>query len=285
MVARPGGRRQPHRYPPGVIDLHAHLLPGLDDGPPRMADALEMARVAVADGIRTAVCTPHLNATHPGTHRALGEAVPAMRRELERAGIPLAVLPGAEIALDTAPTLDDDELREATLGGGGRWLLLELPLEGWPVGVPQTLERLEMRGFGVVLAHPERAAGVQRAPDRLRDLVGRGALVQVTAGSFLGEHGPLARRTAVALLRAGFVHFLASGGHSAKARPPLLADGLAMAAAELHVAPEALGWMVNEGPRLVIEGRAVRPPRLVPTRTLRAAAPRDRRAQPERRRR
>jgi protein-tyrosine phosphatase len=285
MVARQGGRRHPHRYPAGVIDLHAHLLPGLDDGPRRMDDALEMARVAVEGGVRTLVCTPHLNAAFPQSHRALGEAVPALRRELERAEIPLAVVPGAEIALDRVAALEDDELREASLGGAGRWLLVELPLEGWPVGIPQTLERLEMRGFGVVLAHPERAAGVQRAPDRLRDLVGRGALVQVTAGSFIGDHGPLARRTAVALLRAGFVHFLASDGHSARGRPPLLADGLAMAAAELHIAPEALGWMVNEGPRLVIEGRTVRPPRLVPTRPLREAAPRARRAQPERRRR
>jgi protein-tyrosine phosphatase len=268
-----------------VIDLHAHLLPGVDDGPPRMADALEMARVAVEGGVTTLVCTPHLNAAHPNTLGALVDVLPLVRAELDRAGIPLTLLPGAEIAFDQVAGLDDDALSAASLGGGGRWLLLELPFAGWPLGIPQALSRLEMRGFGVVIAHPERADAIQRAPDRLRDLVGRGALVQVTACSLIGDHGPRARRAAVALLRSGFVHFLASDAHSPVARPPLLSEGLEMAAAELHTAPEALRWMVEEGPRLVVEGQPVRPPRLVPTRAPREAAPRDRRAQPERRRR
>jgi protein-tyrosine phosphatase len=268
-----------------VIDLHAHLLPGVDDGPPRMADALEMARVAVAGGVATLVCTPHLNAAHPHTLARVAEVLPLVRAELERAGIPLRLLPGAEIAFDRLTGFDDGALGAASLGGGGRWLLVELPFVGWPLGIPEALARLEMRGFGVVIAHPERSDAIQRAPDRLRDLVGRGALVQVTAGSLTGDHGPRARRAAVALLRAGFVHLLASDAHSATARPPVLADGLQMAAAELHTSAEALRWMVEEGPRLVVEGLAVRPPRLVPTRTPRGAAPRDRRAQPERRRR
>jgi len=284
MVARPGGDVSNGDSLPGLIDIHTHLLPGIDDGPERMADALEMARVAVAAGTTTTVCTPHVHRLFPDTLRRAPEVLARVREELERAGIPLQLLPGAEIAFDQLGGLTDADLDAASLGGGGRWILVELPFLGWPLGVPEALARLEMRGFGVVLAHAERSEAIQRAPDRLRDLVGRGALVQVNASSLTGDHGPRPLRAAVTLLKSGFVHFLASDAHSAKARPPVLDEALGIAAAELRTSPEALRWMVEEGPRLVVEGRPVRPPRLVPTRTPREASPRDRRAQPERRR-
>jgi protein-tyrosine phosphatase len=118
----------------------------------------------------------------------------------------------------------------------------------------------------VVFAHPERAEFVQRAPDRLHELAGRGALFQLDADSLLGEHGPRAAATAATLLRGGLAHLIASDAHSADRRPPRLAEGLAAAERALRVDPGALAWMVEEGPRLVIEGRPVRPPRLAPVR-------------------
>ena len=249
-----------------MIDLHAHLLPGLDDGPATLRESVALARAMVADGIATAVCTPHMAEAWPTTPARVREGVAALRTELEREGVELELATGGAIALAHLAGMSDEDLAGASLGGAGRWLLVELRGGGWPLGLTERLADLEIRGFGVVFAHPERAEFVQRAPDRLHDLLGRGALMLLSAGSLLGEHGPRAAKTAVTLLRGGMAHLIGSDAHSAGERPPRLTEGLAMAAAELHVEPEALAWMVEEGPRLVIEGRPVRPPRLAPVR-------------------
>lgn len=258
-----------------MIDLHNHLLPGIDDGPSTMADAVEMARVAVREGITTMVCTPHIShARYDVRPRDVVLAVESMRTELEHREVPLTLLPGAEFTLEAVVRCTDEELRMVSLGGGGRWLLVELPFKGWPLDLHDVLDALEMRGFGVVLAHPERNESVQSSPDRMRDLVGRGALVQVTAWSLMGENGPRAKRAAEDLLRNGFAHFIASDAHSASRRPPGLLQGVAAAAAALGVNPGALRWMVDEGPRLVTEGQVVRAPRFgAPSPRRRPAAP------------
>lgn len=256
-----------------MIDLHAHLLPGLDDGPSSMAATVDMARAAHLAGIRTMVCTPHMVERFPTDPRRTLRELALASEAIEVAGVPLRILPGAEIALSYLPRLDDDELRMASLGGGGRWLLLEMPFHGWPLALPRLLGDLELRGYGTILAHPERAESIQRAPDRIRDLVGRGALVQLTAGSFLGENGPAARRAALMLLGGGVAHFLSSDAHSAGPwRPPELEAGLQAAADAIDVHPQTLRWMVEDGPAAVLEGRPVRPPRFTPRRRPRAVA-------------
>lgn len=246
---------------PDVIDLHCHLLPGIDDGPATTGDAVEMARAAWESGIRATVCTPHMHPRYPTEPDAVRLGVARLRTALADAEIPLEIHTGAEISLDWIDRLTDADLAMSTLGGGGRWLLLEMPFSGWPLQLPEVIRDLEIRGFSVILAHPERAQAVQRSPDRLRDVIGRGALVQITAGSFLGEHGPAATRTAAALLGGGAAHFLASDAHSAGPwRPPDLEEGRRAAAAAIGVEPEALGWMIDEGPAAVLAGGPVRPP-------------------------
>jgi protein-tyrosine phosphatase len=275
MVPRLRGRVTAATLTTAVIDLHAHLLPGIDDGPRTIAESVAMARVATANGIRTLVCTPHIHRAYPdNTPESIREGMGAVRQALEREGIGLEILPGGEISLDRVDRLEEGDLRALSLGGNGTWLLLELPFQGWPLALPGILGDLEIRGFRVVLAHPERAESIQRAPDRVRDLVGRGALLQVTAGSFTGEHGPRARRCALALLRGGVAHLLASDAHSAGWRPPALREGLERAAAALRRQPEDLVWSVEEGPRRVIEGGPVRPPKLSPGARRPVAAPR-----------
>ena len=248
-----------------MIDLHAHLLPDLDDGPNTMAESVAMAHAAWEAGTRTMVCTPHMIEHFPTDPRRVHAAVDGLRAALKEADVPLEILPGAEIALSYLPRLDDEQLRMASVGGAGRWLLVEMPFQGWPIRLPQMLADLEIRGYGVILAHPERAEAVQRAPDRMRDIVGRGALVQLTAQSLLGELGQAAHRTALMLLAGGVAHFISSDAHSAGPwRPPGIGDGLAAAADAIDVHPQSLSWMVEEGPAAVVEGRPVRPPRLTP---------------------
>lgn len=253
-----------------MIDLHCHILPGIDDGPGSVTDAVEMARVAVDAGTTTIACTPHMHPRYPTPPAVVHEGVRDLQGRLDALDVPLRLVPGGEVSLDRLPRMDDAALAMACLGDG-RHLLVEMPFGGWPLRLAETIRDLEMRGFGVILAHPERAEAVQRAPDRMRDIVGRGALVQVTAGSLTGEHGAGARRAAERLLGSGWVHFLGSDAHSAGPwRPPDLSGGLDAAARVLRTEPDALRWMVEEGPRAVLEGQPVRPPRLTPSRTPRA---------------
>ncbi|HSJ73039.1 MAG TPA: CpsB/CapC family capsule biosynthesis tyrosine phosphatase, partial [Miltoncostaeaceae bacterium] len=140
-----------------MIDLHAHLLPGLDDGPGSPAAAVEMARAAHEAGIRTVVCTPHMSERYPTEPGAVVQGVGLLAEALEAADVPLEVLPGGEIALPHLARLGDEELRTASVGGAGRWLLLEMPFQSWPLTLPKLLADLELRGYGAIIAHPERA--------------------------------------------------------------------------------------------------------------------------------
>ena len=274
-------RRPEHRdnLVGSMIDLHNHLLPGLDDGPADVAGSLEMARVAVAAGITTMACTPHVAATYPNRAGQIRSAVVRLRGELEAAELPLEICPGAEISTDVIDRLDDDELRLLSLNDSG-WLLVEAPFAGWPLRLPTLIGELEIRGFRVLIAHPERAQAIQHNPDRLRDLVGRGALAQGNASSFVGDHGRVVAKTAQLLMRNGLIHVLASDAHSATWRPPGVGEGQKVAARALGVWPEDLDWMVAEGPRQILDGGAVRPPRFAsrptgqPDRERRPAGPR-----------
>ena len=248
-----------------MIDLHNHLLPGIDDGPADLHGALEMARTAVGAGIATMVCTPHMSHRYPATTgRVIQDAVAALADELRQAEIPLEIVAGAELTVEVVRELNDRELLAASLGQSG-WLMIESPFEGWPIRLAQMIAELEIRGFRVIIAHPERAEAIQHSPDRLRDLVGRGALVQSNASSFLGGHGRLVAQTVENLMRNELIHVLASDAHSAEWRPPGLEEARARAARLIGVWPQELDWMINDGPRQILSGGQVRPPRFLPS--------------------
>ncbi|MDH3225786.1 MAG: hypothetical protein OEM67_01685 [Thermoleophilia bacterium] len=244
-----------------MIDIHTHLLPAIDDGPATEREAVEMARVAWETGTREVVCTPHLMEGSEASPQEVHEAVDRTRAALMKAKVPLQLHPGREISLAWLPKMSDEQLRRSTYGGAGRWLLLEMPFAGWPTDLTGILDDLMIRGFRAVLAHPERSPSVQRQPDRLRQAVGLGALLQVTASSFLGDHRPEAKRAAEALARLGWMHLLASDAHSATWRPPDLGDGVSAAASALGTTPAEINWMVEAGPRALLAGRDFRPPR------------------------
>ncbi len=247
-----------------MLDLSAHLLPGVPGGPDTMDEALDMARAMAEAGTTSVVATPVLEDADTGVLVAAAEARDALDAALAEAGIGLDVLPGAELSMDALEGLSDDALQQATLGHGGRWLLLALPEAGWPIQLPQRMRALEMQGLGIILAHVEQAESVQLSPDRLRDLIGRGALAQVDAASFGGWHGPRAERAAYGLMRNGMVTFIASGASAGAPYPQGLAEGVDAAEAVLRQPREAVMWMVDAGPQQVIAGQPVRAPRLVP---------------------
>jgi protein-tyrosine phosphatase len=244
-----------------VIDIHTHLLPAIDDGPATERESIAMARVAWQAGTREIVCTPHLSERCTASPQDVHDAVDRMRAALLRAKVPIQLHPGREVNVGWLPNLSDEELRASTLGATGRWLLLELPYRGWPIDLPAVLEDLSIRGFSIVLAHVERIQAVQRQPDRLREAVGLGTLLQVNAPSFVGDHGPDAKRAAEALARLGWVHLLASDAHSADRRPPDMREGLAAAASAAGIEPDELRWMVDDAPRAILAGARFTPPR------------------------
>ena len=247
-----------------MIDLNAHLLPGIPGGPADIDAAVAMAREIADAGTTTVVATPVLTSGDPGAIAAADDARQALVSALADADVALEVLPGAELTLDALDALGDDHLHACTLGGGGRWLLLALPDAGWPISLPARMAALEMQGLGIVLAHVEQTDSVQLNPDRLRDLIGRGALVQVDAASFGGWHGARAERSAYGLLRAGMATFVASGATAEAPYPQGLVEGLDALEAVLRRPRDEAAWMVDAGPRQVVAGQPVRAPRLVP---------------------
>jgi protein-tyrosine phosphatase len=230
-----------------LIDLHSHILPGLDDGPAALEGSLAIARSAVADGIRTLAATPHVRDDYPTTADEMESALETLRAALTAEGIDLALVPGAELALERLGRLDADDLRRFGLGGNDFWLLVEFPYSGWPLGLPRVAERLADDAFGIVLAHPERNPEVQAMPTNLHEFVDEGMLVQLTAASVDGRLGKRARETSIALLDLGLAHLLASDAHA----PSIREIGLS-AAAESLGDDELARWLTKDVPAAIV---------------------------------
>jgi protein-tyrosine phosphatase len=230
-----------------LIDLHSHILPGLDDGPAVLEGSLAIARSAVADGIRTLAATPHVRDDYPTTADEMESALETLRAALSAESIDLALVPGGELALERIGRLDPDDLRRFGLGGNDFWLLVEFPYSGWPLGLPRVAERLADDDFGIVLAHPERNPEVQAMPTNLHEFVDEGMLVQLTAASVDGRLGKRAREASLALLDLGLAHLLASDAHA----PSVREIGLS-AAAESLGDDELARWLTEDVPAAIV---------------------------------
>jgi protein-tyrosine phosphatase len=205
-----------------MLDIHCHLLPDLDDGPATWEESLQMAQMAVDDGIDTVIATPHQLGMHRGNHAALiRERLEQLRRRVETARIPLNLYAGADVRIeaDLIDRLQADDV--VTLADRRRHLLLELPHE---VYFPLEPLLAQLKAFKVVgiLTHPERNRGLLADPSCLSRLVAQGCLMQVTASSLLGGFGPASQRLAESMLAQGLVHFVASDGHGVERRRPRL---------------------------------------------------------------
>jgi len=214
-----------------MIDIHCHILPGLDDGAQTMEEAVAMARTAVEDGITTMVATPHYwEGMFTPTAQEVRRAVGDLQDRLADEGILLKLLPGHEVMMGTKVP---ERLRKGdllTLGDGGEYLLIELPVFDIPMCTEQVLFEVMSLGVTPILAHPEKNAGIQQDPALLARIVERGCLVQMDADSLArGRWGGTAR-FAARLLKAGLVHLIASDGHSSRQRPPLISPYASRAA-------------------------------------------------------
>ena len=252
-----------------MIDLHTHVLPAVDDGVETEDEAVELVRLAVQDGVRVIVATPHCRDGFYVNDRArVIDGVARLRERLARERVEVTIEPGAEVHLcpDLVERVRDG--RAPTLGDNGRTLLLELSLSQYPVELENLVFQLRLAGIDVVFAHPERIRFFQDDLRRYEAVVRAGAYGQITTGSILGLFGRTAREFSTELLRKGLVHVLASDAHNVRGRPPVLGPALARAAT-LVGERRALA-MVQQVPAALLAGREPEvPPVESPTLTRR----------------
>ncbi len=236
-----------------MIDLHTHILPGVDDGVKTEDEAVEFARVAEADGVKTIVATPHCKEGFFFNDRAaVLAAVEVLGRRLTDEGIGVDLVPGAEVHLCADLTARVRDGRAPTLGDNGKTLLLELSLTQHPPGLENLVFHLRLEGILTVFAHPERIRYFQEDPSRYEALVRLGAYGQLTTGSILGAFGPEATRVSAWMLKRGLVHVLASDAHNTRGRRPELRE--AAAAVASIVGEPAARRMVTEVPAALLRG-------------------------------
>lgn len=242
-----------------MIDLHSHILPDLDDGAADWEESLEMARMAVEDGIRTTVASPHLfrhravNLAEINRKEAILDKIEGLKQRLEAAGIDLEIVPGCDFPLcfESLQLLEDNQI--LTINDGKRYLLLEFPDSSLPPATEDICFRLNSRGIIPIITHPERHFIFQEMPKKLQRLIDLGCLVQLTAASLTGGFGRQVARAAREMLRKGYCHILASDAHGLRSRPPLLSK--ALEAAILLIGRDRALAMVTTTPEKIINGK------------------------------
>jgi len=216
-----------------MIDIHSHILPGMDDGARTMSDALEMARLAAMQGIRYVIATPHhANGHYETPAPRIRAAVEELNAQLNRAAITLTVYTGQEIRVFRELIEEWEQGSLCTLADS-RYMLLELPSSHIPTYFGEIVHELVIRGVVPIIAHPERNAQINASPNELLTYIAQGALCQLTAHSLIGKFGRKIQRRSRLLCQSGMVHFIASDAHNCHYRAFQLKTAYEVAAKRL----------------------------------------------------
>lgn len=230
-----------------MIDIHCHILAGIDDGPKDIQESIEMAKIAADDGVSTIVATPHLkHFFFPATE--IQNRVKQLNNLLKKKNIPVEILPGA----DVSARLDSSLLKGFTINGS-QYLLIEFPETHLPRTAKEILFNLVISGFLPIITHPERNPSIIRNPDLLLQLLNDDIYVQITANSLTGQFGSKVKKCAIYLLKKGSVNFIASDAHSSKHRRPILSKGLRIA--EKIIGKDQTAKLVSANPAAVIAAK------------------------------
>jgi len=253
-----------------MIDIHCHILPGLDDGAKDMEESVCMCVMAAEDGIEKIVATPHtMDGIYINKTQDVKHAVNVLNTVLIEKKIPLEILPGADVHVNIdllellkegkASTINDNHLlkegKASTINDNHHYMLLELPHQSVPPNIKDLIFDLNIHGITPIITHPERNTVLQNDIDTLYDLVLQGILIQITAHSLRGEFGPAAEKCCFELLKHNLVHVIATDAHSSTVRPPYLSYALKKAA-EIIDEKEALA-LVNSNPSAIIKGQNI----------------------------
>lgn len=238
-----------------MIDIHTHILPAIDDGPTTMTESLEMCRIAVNDGIKKMIATPHVqNGMYDLDANKVLEKIHLLNQLVKQEGLDLVIFPGAEVHLSDR-LLDAEILKESsilTLNGGKKYILLEFPFQWVPSGTEHVIFKLRSMGFTPILPHLERNFKIQRDPAMIRHFAEMGAILQVTAQSITGDFDAAPMKCALWMLKNNLVHVIASDAHSPAGRPPILTKALKVVSDKLG--EEAAKKMVLDHPGMILEG-------------------------------
>ncbi|HEX4823156.1 MAG TPA: CpsB/CapC family capsule biosynthesis tyrosine phosphatase [Candidatus Polarisedimenticolaceae bacterium] len=237
-----------------MIDLHTHILPGVDDGVPTLEAAIDFARVAVQAGTRTIVATPHYrDGFYMNPREQVLEGVRALNAALREAAVDVVVLPGAEVHV-CSDLIERVKSRHApTLADNGKTVLFELSMSQYPVDLENLVFQMRLAGLQVLFAHPERIRYFQEDVKRYEAVLRLGAFGQITTGSVLGVFGESIEEFSEELVRKGLVHVVASDAHNTRGRPPVLNDAVARIAGWIGDA-HALK-MATDVPQAFLEAR------------------------------
>jgi protein-tyrosine phosphatase len=240
-----------------MVDIHHHLLWGVDDGAKDFETSVAMAKASAADGVTAIVCTPHANGQYQ-YDRAVNETkVQELQARLDQEGVALNVGLGCDfhISYDNVQEAKNDPARFSVNGLG--YLMVEIPDYGIAPGLTETFYELQLAGLTPVLTHPERNPTLQADHKRLGEWMRGGVLVQVTGDSVTGRMGKTAEKMAHQLLAKRWVHFLATDAHNVSSRPPRLSEARKVVAKKYGV--EYAESLVETNPRAVFEGKPFEP--------------------------
>jgi len=265
-----------------MIDLHTHILPGLDDGAKTLEESIKMCWMSFRDGVRTIVATPHtLNGLYLNDRDIILKKVDELNEALIHCGLRISdcgiknskseidfssinsefripnsefrILPGSDVRLCENTLSHLDQGKVMTISDSKKYLFLEFPFQGIPHQAEEIIFQVMQRGMIPIITHPERNIELGQRPRRYYEMIRKGCLGQVTAMSLTGELGPRIKQVAERLLTNRLIHFIASDAHSLDGRPPILSEAVRVAGK--IVGKEEAQKMVTEYPQAILDGR------------------------------
>ena len=265
-----------------MIDLHTHILPGLDDGVKTLEESIKMCWMSFRDGVRTIVATPHtLNGLYLNDRDIILKKVDELNEALIHCGLRISdcgiknskseidfssinsefriphsefrILPGSDVRLCENTLSHLDQGKVMTISDSKKYLFLEFPFQGIPHQAEEIIFQVMQRGMIPIITHPERNIELGQRPRRYYEMIRKGCLGQVTAMSLTGELGPRIKQVAERLLTNRLIHFIASDAHSLDGRPPILSEAVRVAGK--IVGKEEAQKMVTEYPQAILDGR------------------------------
>ncbi|KAA0548473.1 tyrosine protein phosphatase [Bacillus sp. BGMRC 2118] len=237
-----------------MIDIHCHILHGIDDGPKDLKESLLMAKEAVAQGITSIIATPHFTSKYENTKNIIIKKVVELNAALERENIPLTILPGQEPRIFGEILEDYENDRILTMNDGGKYVFIELPSNHVPRYTERLLYDIQMKELTPIIVHPERNSEIVENPDVLYNLVSNGALTQVTASSLVGDSGKKVKKFSHQLLEANLTHFIASDAHNTTSRNFRLPAAYELVEKEYGIQPV---YAFSENAELLVDGKTV----------------------------
>ena len=237
-----------------MVDIHHHLLWGLDDGAKDFETSLAMAKASAADGVTHVVCTPHANGHFDFDPAVNAEKVAALQTKLDAEGVPLKLGLGCDFHVSYDNVMEAKTNPKKFSVNRLGYLMIEIPDYGVPPGIVETFYELQLAGLTPILTHPERNPTLQADYSRLTEWMRRGVLVQVTGDSVTGKMGKKAEKMAHELLARRWVHFLATDAHNVTSRPPRLSEARALVAKKYGA--EYAASLTTTNPQAVFDGAA-----------------------------